>query len=91
VAKRQQYHLRQIAARYGINEHQYFAMVVSQNGGCAICGTKRIGDGRRLSIDHDRRLGRVRGLLCSNCNLGIGYFYDNPALLRRAAEYIERS
>jgi RNase P subunit RPR2 len=88
VDKRQLYDLRQIAARYGIDEHQYFAMIESQSGACTICGTKQEGDGKRLSIDHDHRLGRVRGLLCSNCNLGIGYFYDNPTLLRRAAEYV---
>ena len=44
----------------------------------------------KLHADHDHATGRHRDLLCLSCNNGIGYFYDNPALLRAAADYIER-
>ena len=91
VEKRQLYDLRQIAKRFGIEKAQYFAMVLAQNGVCRICGKHESITGRRLSVDHDHTSGRVRGLLCSNCNLGIGYFYDDPELLRRAAQYIDEA
>jgi len=90
VEKRQIYDLRQIAQRYGIDKVEYFALVASQNGVCAICAKRETISGRRLSVDHDHMLGGVRGLLCSNCNLGVGYFYDDPGLLHKAAEYIEQ-
>jgi hypothetical protein len=52
----------------------------------AICG-----DSKHLGIDHDHGTGKVRGLLCRDCNQGIGRFHDNPAILRKAADYIEQS
>lgn len=66
----------------------------AQGGVCAICGgvethIYKSGKLRDLSVDHDHVSGAVRGLLCVNCNRGIGYLKDSPALLRAAAEYIE--
>jgi hypothetical protein len=78
-------------SNYGITHDQYDAMLVAQDGGCAICGNG--GEQSRfgvLHVDHDHETGRVRGLLCDSCNLSIGKFRDNPAMLRRAADYIER-
>lgn len=43
-----------------------------------------------LHIDHCHTTGKVRGVLCTNCNRGLGHFQENPALLRLAAEYIEK-
>jgi hypothetical protein len=66
--------------------------MVAQGGGCAICGrTPDDAPGRwsRLNIDHDHKTGKVRGVLCHGCNSGIGHLQDDPALLRRAAEYVE--
>lgn len=79
----------QLRRRYGISLEQYEAMLELQDGRCAICG--RHGDefGRRLAVDHCHETGKVRGLLCINCNPGIGAFRDNPELLRRAASYLE--
>lgn len=64
------------------------------NGVCAICGAKpdpsHKGTAQRsLNIDHDHTTGMVRGALCHSCNGGLGRFKDNPALLRKAAEYLE--
>ena len=59
---------------------------------CEICGVhvdKAPGKNKNtLSIDHDHATGSFRGLLCNNCNLGIGNFLDDPKLLRKAAKYL---
>jgi hypothetical protein len=54
---------------------------------CIICG--KAATDQQLAIDHDHKTGHVRGALCSNCNLGIGHFKDDPRLLRLAARYLE--
>lgn len=76
--------------KLGITEADYHQMFLEQGEGCALCGAK-VADarGHRLHIDHDHSTGGVRGLLCGNCNNGLGKFQDNPDLLRRAAEYLE--
>jgi hypothetical protein len=66
-----------------------------QDGKCAICGIDNIDDKpkswkRNLCVDHDHETGKIRGLLCHRCNLGLGYFVDNPDILRKAANYLER-
>jgi hypothetical protein len=87
---------QRLLANYGITLEQYEAMLLSQGGGCAICGAKscvdrdpRSGKPRKLHVDHCHASGRVRGLLCSNCNKGIGLFADVPERLRAAAAYLE--
>jgi hypothetical protein len=83
-----------IRRAYGITPEQYDAMLTHQGGVCAICGKPPKPDGvraaSRLHIDHDHITGQIRALLCNHCNRGIGAFVDDPNLLRRAAEYIER-
>ena len=74
--------------RYGITYESYMSMVEGQGNLCAVC-KKRCVTGRRLCLDHDHVSGRPRGLVCTQCNSGIGFFRDNPELLRRAAEYLE--
>jgi hypothetical protein len=73
---------------------QYDALVQAQGGVCAICEKPetlvRFGEVDRLSIDHCHIGMRVRGLLCANCNNGLGRFCDDPAILRKAADYLER-
>jgi hypothetical protein len=73
-------------ARYGITPAVYEAMLQRQGGVCAICG--ELSKRGRLCIDHDPRTGRVRGLLCRKCNLGIGHFEDNADFLAQAIEYL---
>jgi len=80
--------------RYGLTPEQHDAMLAAQNGLCAICGSPPNPDGiraaSRLHTDHDHVTGKARALLCNSCNNGLGRFKDDPALLRAAAEYIER-
>jgi len=76
----------------GISLEEYYGMLERQNGGCAICGRKETikknGKPMRLSIDHDHETGRIRGLLCSGCNKGIGHLQDSPDILTKAIDYL---
>jgi hypothetical protein len=73
---------------FGITPEDYDAMFARQGGVCAIC-RRTSPDGRRLHVDHCHNSKRVRGLLCHDCNRGIGMFRDLPGLLRTAADYVE--
>ena len=75
---------------YGISQAEYEAMLAAQGGTCAICRTDEWpGKGNRPHVDHNHKTGRVRGLLCGNCNNGLGNFGEDPARLRAAADYLE--
>lgn len=76
--------------KFGITPEAYDAMVAAQDGRCAICGTEDTRPFGRLGVDHDHRTGKVRALLCHGCNAGIGRLNDDPDLLRKAADYLER-
>lgn len=80
-------HRRKLKYRYGLTNEQYDEMLLVQNGVCAICGQtdKR----KRLAVDHCHDTGRIRGLLCSQCNVAIGALH-NQDLLDNAAEYLCR-
>lgn len=74
---------------FSLDYDEYKEMLRKQNGVCAICmGVNK--SGRALSVDHNHTTGKKRGLLCSNHNLGIGYFKDNPDHLEAAAKYIRQ-
>ena len=76
-------HLR----RYGITPDDFNQMVDEQDGRCAIC--LRI-PSHRLRVDHDHASGKVRALLCLQCNLAIGYLGESASAALNAAAYIER-
>lgn len=82
--------------RYGLDSASYAEMFAAQNGQCAICGTSKMqvdyrnGKPKPMFIDHNHVTGRVRALLCSQCNTGLGLFRDDPKLLRAAIAYIEK-
>lgn len=77
--------------KFGITLDEADALLVEQGGLCAIC-REEIKDSRGWSphVDHDHDTGKVRGILCFNCNVGLGAFADSPERLRVAAEYVER-
>ena len=75
-------------AAYGIDIKAYGAILLEQNGVCAICGGVNPG-GKRLSVDHNHETGRVRGLLCHRCNAGIGMFKENIELFSSAVSYLK--
>lgn len=72
-----------------IGEEEYLALMLEQGGKCAVCGCAPDPE-RALAIDHDHATGEVRGLLCTRCNLGLGYFGDDPARLLAARDYLLR-
>lgn len=81
--------------KYGITVAQYDEMLDRQGGCCAICGSddpkqKPNGYSSRYSfaVDHCHRTGAVRGLLCRNCNQGLGHFDDNRDSLQQAISYL---
>ena len=73
------YHLR---ARYGITSADVDAMVERQGGTCAVC------DGKPEHVDHDHATGKVRGILCFNCNQALGNARDDIAVLRGLINYL---
>jgi hypothetical protein len=84
--------------RYGLSEADYNALYEAQGGRCAICEDPvanlldHEGDGRTATaLDHDHTTGAVRGILCPNCNTGLGGFRDDPERLRAAMAYLETS
>lgn len=66
------------------------ALREKQDYRCVLCGAHEDDLVRALHVDHDHATNRVRGLLCFACNTGIGKLNDDPALLRKAADYLER-
>lgn len=76
--------------KYGITKDLYLEILGKQEGLCGIC-VKPLTGGKDEHIDHDHLTGKVRGVLCSSCNLAIGKLKDSPEVLLRAAEYIMRS
>lgn len=64
---------------YGISEEEWKNLKQM----CYICGATT-----KLRIDHSHQSGRIRGMLCDNCNKGLGFFKDNPSILLRTSDYI---
>ncbi|WP_084000224.1 endonuclease VII domain-containing protein [Actinoplanes utahensis] len=70
--------------RYGIGQAEVDALLAEQGDVCAICGAAD-----PQHVDHDHRTGGVRGILCFNCNGGLGQFRDDPVLLAGAITYLK--
>ena len=76
-----------VRAMYGMEPKAYIALHQKQAGKCAICSEKP-NTQRGLHLDHCHETGAIRGLLCHNCNVALGCFKDDPALLMRAIKYL---
>lgn len=84
-----EYHLATyLKSRYGITIDEFQAMQEAQEGVCAICREVCI-QKARLSVDHSHTTGKVRGLLCGRCNMGLGLAKDEADLLDAMASYLE--
>ena len=76
---------RHILRMYGLTEETYQTLLTKQDNKCAVCLEQFKNNPH---IDHNHSSGQVRGLLCTNCNRGIGLLKDNPETLQRAATYL---
>lgn len=89
------YRAKHLRKEYGADIAYERKMLVEQNGVCAICEkpeelTRNSKTTRKLSLDHDHATGALRGLLCGNCNLAVGYFCDDPVIMQKAIAYLDR-
>lgn len=88
---REQIKNNRLKSVYGISLEAFNKKILEQNSKCAICGSA-FGDKlkRSLHVDHCHKTNKVRGLLCSNCNLGLGSFRDSIELLEIAISYLRK-
>jgi hypothetical protein len=75
---------KRLIERYGITVSDRDIMMVNQNGKCAICN--KVLD--KFHIDHCHKTNKVRGLLCSSCNMALGLFKDDILILENAKKYL---
>ena len=80
---------KQYKCLYGITVSEYDELLHKQKGVCAVCG--RPPGARRLCVDHSHTNGKVRGLLCKECNTSLGNVNDNIGILRKLIEYLTRN
>ncbi len=85
---------RRLKLYYGITLEDYNKMLQEQNGVCSICKemeTRLIcGKIVMLSVDHDHKTGKVRGLICNKCNRLLGFVNDNTKLLEEVINYLKK-
>lgn len=74
---------------YGITIRQYDQMLASQGDSCAICKRHKSLFKRHMNVDHNHETGKIRALLCSNCNTLIGLAQENPETCIAASEYLK--
>lgn len=74
-------------ARYGLTRVAFADLLLQQNGKCAIC-YQPYHPKRKLHVDHCHATGKVRGLLCGGCNIGLGHFCDDTSRMERAIGYL---
>lgn len=83
---------RALRDSFNLSLDEYNRMLEAQNGVCAICGNpethKRHGKPKALAVDHDHKSGAIRGLLCSDCNTGIGKLKEDIKILQAAIRYL---
>lgn len=85
---------KHLQRKYGMTLSDYLQMYHNQQGTCKICKSPfeiqmENAWNKTANVDHCHTTGKIRGLLCNNCNRGIGHLKDSPDLLRAAAEYLD--
>jgi hypothetical protein len=75
--------------RYGLTRSEYSDLLDGQDGGCAVCHKTPDPDKRAMPVDHCHKTGKVRGILCHNCNTAAGLLGDSPGTARQLAAYLE--
>jgi hypothetical protein len=80
---------RHLWNKYRLRVSEYDALLAAQDGRCAICCTDEPGGRGDWHVDHCHESKKIRGLLCTGCNLGLGHFRDDPQRLRAAIHYLQ--
>lgn len=75
---------------YNLEASEYNQMFTNQNGCCLICKRHQSQFRKSLSVDHCHKTGKVRGLLCQNCNSALGFLEDEVTRFKSAIEYLEK-
>ena len=76
--------------KYGISLEDKKLKIQEQNNKCLICDIVFSGNLKNVHVDHDHKTGTVRGILCSNCNIGLGKFKDSSEILESALAYLKK-
>lgn len=80
---------RMLKHRYSITYDDYLIIYENQNRCCAICKNElHLGTVNGLYVDHEHSTGKIRGLLCPNCNTALGKFKDSRTILQNAINYL---
>ena len=79
----------QLMREFGITMEEYEHILDAQGGVCAICEGESDARGRDFAVDHDHFTGKIRGILCRGCNVGIGNLKEDVETLKRAIKYLE--
>lgn len=82
--------IKHLKKYYGISNEEYLKMFDEQKGCCAICNISQTELKKKLFVDHCHNTGKVRGLLCRQCNSVLGYAYDNVDILTKSIEYLKK-
>jgi hypothetical protein len=77
---------KHLLKKYNLTLADYNELYLNQNGKCAICGREQ----SKLNVDHDHTTGKVRALLCQECNLGLGCLQDCSQLCIKAGKYLKK-
>lgn len=76
-----------LKSKYGLTQSTYAQMLLKQSNGCALCNRQ---PGKRpLHVDHDHKTGKIRGLLCHQCNWYLGTIEADPTILARITRYLD--
>lgn len=76
---------------YGITYEEFVEIFNSQNGSCKICNKKLETLHKNTHIDHCHNSNKIRGILCSNCNVALGHFKDNIETIENAVAYLKNN
>lgn len=80
----------QLKAKFGITPADYDKMYVDQLGKCGICGTHQSDLKKSLAVDHNHETGKIRGLLCNRCNIGIMNLKEDAENCLLAYQYLRK-
>ena len=82
---------RHLKRKFGITLELYEILLAQQGEGCAICGATECQSGVSLAVDHCHKTGKIRGILCRDCNTTLGKFNDDRNRFLKAIEYLDRT